>query len=132
MRGGVIRIKGSAGDEVGCWMRGGLIWIEGNVGCFPGIHMVDGVIFVGGNCHGRIGAEMVGGKIIIQGEVPSILPSFQTSDIKKKVKVEGSPIQGPFYVFEGDVNEGGTGKIYINKERNPHLRWCEKLIGEMD
>lgn len=132
MEGGTIRIKGDAGDEVGCWMKGGLIWIDGDVGCFPGIHMIGGVIFIGGNCHGRVGAEMVGGKIIIQGEVPSILSSFQTSDIKKKVKVEGSPIQGPFYVFEGDVNEGGTGKIYINKERNPHLEWCEKLIGEID
>ncbi|MEM2123493.1 MAG: formylmethanofuran dehydrogenase subunit C [Candidatus Bathyarchaeia archaeon] len=132
MRRGVIKIRGDAGDEVGCWMRGGLIWIKGDAGCFPGIHMVDGTIFIEGNCHGRIGAEMLGGKVIVQGHVPTLLPSFRTSDLKNKVKVDDASIQGPFYVFEGDLNEDGSGKLYINKERNPHLSWCEKLVGEVD
>ncbi|MBS7644932.1 formylmethanofuran dehydrogenase subunit C [Candidatus Bathyarchaeota archaeon] len=132
MRKGIIKVKGDAGDEVGCWMRGGLIWIEGNVGCFPGIHMIDGTIFIGGDCQGRAGAEMLGGRIIIQGRVSTVLPSFRTSDLKGKVKVDDTPIQGPFYVFEGDLNEDGSGRLYVNKGRNPHLSWCEKLIGEVD
>ncbi len=132
MKGGHIVVKGNAGDEVGCWMRGGTIRIEGDVGCFPGIHMIDGAVVVGGDCSGRAGAQMTGGKVIVLGKVPSVLSSFQTSDVKKKVKVEGEPIDGPFYLFEGDVNEGGSGKLYIGKARNPHIGWCEALIGEVD
>ncbi len=132
MSGGFIQIKGNAGDEVGCWMRGGTIWIDGDVGSFPGIHMRDGCVVIGGNCRGRAGAEMTGGKVIIRGKIPQVLPSFQTSEIKKKVKVEENKIEGPFYVFTGDVNEGNGGKLYINKDQNPYLSWCEELMGEVE
>jgi formylmethanofuran dehydrogenase subunit C len=132
MSGGSIRVKGNAGDEVGCWMQGGTIRIEGSCGWFPGIHMINGGIVIGGNCNGRPGAGMTGGKVIILGSVSQILPSFQTSEVKKKVKVEGNPIEGPFYLFEGDINEGGKGKLYINKTQNPHFSWCETLMGEVE
>jgi formylmethanofuran dehydrogenase subunit C len=132
MKGGRIIVHGNAGDEIGCWMRGGIIRIQGNAGSFPGIHMIDGVIMVEGDCCGRAGAEMTGGKIIIQGMINSKLSSFQTSTIKKKVKIEGTKIEGPFYLFEGDVNEQGSGKLYINKAHNIHLSWCEEFIGEIE
>ena len=132
MKGGRIIVQGNAGDEIGCWMRGGMIRIRGNAGSFPGIHMIDGVIMIEGDCCGRAGAEMTGGKIIIQRKIDSKLSSFQTSTIKKKVKIEGTKIEGPFYLFEGDVNEQGSGKLYINKVHNTHLKWCEELIGEID
>jgi formylmethanofuran dehydrogenase subunit C len=128
MSGGIIIIQGNAGNEVGYFMRKGLIKVYGNVGQFTGIHMTSGTIVVYGNSEGRNGAEMTGGKIIVCGSVPSILPTFTIEAVKQKVKVNEEKIKGPFYLFVGDLAEGGEGKLYISKASNVHLRHYENLI----
>lgn len=130
MKGGRIIIKGNCGVEAGCWMRGGFIEVGGDCGIFPGIHMAGGTILVRGNCEGRAGAEMKGGKIIILGRVPSVLPSFEIEEVRGSVKVEGEKIQGPFYLFTGDLNEDGEGKLFVSAASNPHLKWWENYLEE--
>jgi formylmethanofuran dehydrogenase subunit C len=128
MRGGTIIIHGNAGNEVGCFMRNGLIKIYGNAGQFVGMHMHEGTIFVQGTSEGRAGASMTGGKIVLSGYSVSVLPTFSIDDIKKKVKVDGEEVQGPFYLFTGDNAEKGGGKLYIAQAKNPQLSFYEKYL----
>jgi len=128
MKGGKIIIHGNVGNEVGCWMKDGLIKIGKNSGMFPGIHMVGGTILISGDCLGRAGAQMKGGKIIILGYMQSILPSFNIIEISEKTKFGEEKIQGPFYVFEGDLTEEGKGRIFLNINKNQHLKYFENFI----
>jgi len=128
MKKGTIIIHGNAGNEVGCWMRGGTIIVKGNTGLFPGIHMKKGTILIEGDCAGRCGAMMKGGKIAVLGYVPSILPSFTFEEIKKSFKIKGEKIKGPFYVFTGDLNENGAGRLHVSVEKNKHLQFYEKFL----
>lgn len=129
MKGGKILIHGSVGDETGCWLNGGIIHIKGSASYFTGIHMNGGTILVEQGCGDRAGAEMVAGTIIILGELEAVLPSFQISDIRSSAKIGADRIEGPFYMFEGDINENGQGRIYALKEKNLHLQGYEKYIG---
>ncbi|MEM2102762.1 MAG: formylmethanofuran dehydrogenase subunit C [Candidatus Bathyarchaeia archaeon] len=128
MKGGTIIIHGNAGNEVGCFMRKGLIKIYGNAGQFVGIHMRNGTIFVQGDTEGRAGASMIDGKIVILGNAGSVLPSFTIDDVKKKVKIDGEEVSGPFYLFTGDLVEKGNGKLYVAKAKNQHLNFYEKYL----
>jgi formylmethanofuran dehydrogenase subunit C len=129
MSGGLIIINGNSGSDTGAWMQSGTIRISGNSKMFPGIHMKGGVIHISGNCQGRVGAHMLGGKIIISGNLQTDpLPSFSFEDIRNKTKIEKDSIDGPFYVFTGDNNEKGNGRIFINVESNPQLKLYEKFI----
>ena len=128
MKGGTIVIHGNAGNEVGCWMTNGNIRINGDTGLFPGIHMSNGTIFTEGACVGRAGAQMRGGKVIIAGRIPAILPSFTFEEIQEKAKFLDERITGPFYVFSGDMNENGKGKLSVRLSCNPHLKWYERYL----
>ncbi|RLG51926.1 MAG: formylmethanofuran dehydrogenase subunit C [Thermoproteota archaeon] len=131
MKGGRIVVHGSCGYEAGEWMQGGVIIIEGDAGEFVGVHMSGGTILVKGNSGERAGAQMTKGTIAILGRIPSVLPSFTIDSIRKSVKVEGEKIPGPFYVFIGDLGEGGEGRLYISVESNPHLKEYEKYLEEI-
>ena len=128
MKGGTILIHGNAGQEVGCWMTDGTIKIKGNTGLMPGVHMRNGTIWIEGDCEGRAGGQMRGGKVIICGKTPLVLPSFAFEEIREKVKIGEESIQGPFYVFSGDMNENGKGRLFVNAPNNPQLKWCEKYV----
>jgi len=128
MKNGTIIIHGNAGNEVGCYMRKGLIKIYGEAGQFVGIHMKDGTILVKGNSQGRAGANMKGGKIVICGYTPSILPTFTIDSIRPKTKVNNEEYAGPFYLFIGDLTEKGDGRIFVAKDKNPHLNFYEKYL----
>jgi formylmethanofuran dehydrogenase subunit C len=129
MRGGAMIIEGNAGNEVGCFMIDGTIQIRGNVGGFTGMHMRGGAILVQGNAGARIGAEMMGGRIVVLGTVPSILPGFFIDRIRPRVRVGEERIQGPFYLFKGDVPESWNGSLYVSLRENPHLKsYEEKMV----
>jgi len=128
MKRGTIIVHGNAGTEVGCWMRNGTIRIKGSCGTFPGMHMNNGTIYIEKDCSGRAGAQMTGGRVIIGGYVPAVLPSFNIEEVRERVKVGEEKIPGPFYVFTGDLNENGNGKLFINVAKNPHLKWCEEYL----
>jgi formylmethanofuran dehydrogenase subunit C len=129
MHGGKIVVYGNVGNEAGAYMRKGLIKIYGNAGQFLGLRMRDGTIYVEKDSLGRVGACMKGGKIVIGGFLESVLPTFTIDSIKEKVKIEeGETVAGPFYLFLGDLVENGEGKLYVLKEKNPHLSQYEKLL----
>lgn len=129
MRGGKIIVYGNAGNEVGAYMRKGTIKIYGNAGQFAGLRMHKGTIYIQKDSAGRAGACMKGGKIIVGGFLESVLPTFTIESIKKKVKIEENEVaEGPFYLFLGDIAEKGKGKLYVSKEKNPHLTHYEKFL----
>lgn len=130
MRGGTIIVHGDAGWSVGYKMRDGLIVVEGNVGGFLGTHMAGGTIGVKGGCGGGVGAFMKAGRIIVVGHVPSIPPSFSFEEIRPSVKLGAEGVKGPFYLFIGDLNEKGSGRLFVHVEHNKHLSFYERFIEE--
>jgi formylmethanofuran dehydrogenase subunit C len=129
MHGGKMIIYGNVGNEAGAWMKKGLIKVYGSAGQFAGFRMRDGTIYVQNDCEARAGACMTDGKIVVGGRLPSVLPSFTVDSIRSKVKIEeNETVEGPFYVFLGDRAEGGNGKLYVFKDKNPHLTCYEKLL----
>jgi formylmethanofuran dehydrogenase subunit C len=129
MQGGKIIVRGNAGNEVGARMKKGIIEIHGNSGQFLGLRMHDGTIHVRGDCDERAGACMVNGKIVVDGTLHSVLPTFTIDSIKPKVKIEeNDTAEGPYYLFLGDLAEGGNGKLYVSKQKNPHLSYREKFL----
>lgn len=128
MSGGTIIIHGDAGNELGYFMRNGIIKVHGSVGQFSGVHMKNGIIVLYGNSEGRDGAEMTGGKLVVCGNIPSVLPTFTIETIKPRVKIDGERLDGPFYLFIGDIAEQGEGKLYVSKASNAHLQFYEDLI----
>ena len=129
MKGGKIIVNGNSGSDVGAWMQSGTIRISGNSKMFSGLHMKGGTIYVGGSCQGRIGANMLGGKIIISGKLQGVpLPSFSIDNVRSKARIEKDSVDGPFYVFTGDNNESGNGRLFINVESNSQLRSYEQFL----
>jgi formylmethanofuran dehydrogenase subunit C len=129
MHGGKVVVQGDVGTEAGAHMKKGIIKIYGSAGQFTGFRMVDGTIYVKGECEGRAGACMKDGKIVVGGRLDSVLPSFTIDGIRPKVKIEQDEVaEGPLYVFLGDLAENGKGKLYVSKEKNPHLNRYEKFL----
>jgi formylmethanofuran dehydrogenase subunit C len=110
-------------------MSGGVIRIHGDAGQFLGFGMRDGTIHVEKNAGTRVGASMTGGKIIVSGFLEEVLPTFAIDSVKPKVKVEETEsVNGPFYVFLGDLADKGNGKLFVSKVNNPHLSQYEKFL----
>ncbi len=129
VKGGLIIVDGSVGTDVACYLRGGIVKIKGSAGRFLGYHMSDGAIYVEKECQSRVGACMTGGKIVVNGVLEEVLPSFTIDGVKPKVKVDDTQtVQGPFYVFLGDLSEHGTGKLFVSKANNPALKFYEKYL----
>lgn len=129
MRGGRIIVYGNVGNEAGAYMSKGVIKIYGTAGQFVGLRMHNGTIYVQKKCEARVGACMSGGKIVVGGFLESVLPTFTIESVKKNVKIEENErIEGPFYLFLGDLTENSKGKLYVSKEKNPNLTHYEKLL----
>ncbi|MEM4311788.1 MAG: formylmethanofuran dehydrogenase subunit C [Nitrososphaerales archaeon] len=128
MKGGTILVNGNCGVEACGWMSGGIVKVMGNSGIFPGIHMKGGIIYVKGDCAGRAGANMIAGRVIINGKVDDILPSFKIEEVRGSVKVGDEKIEGPFYVFVGDLSDEGDGRLFVHVNNNPHLKKYEEYI----
>jgi formylmethanofuran dehydrogenase subunit C len=122
MRGGKIVVDGNVGSDSGCYLRGGVIIVKGNAGPFLGFHISKGAIYVEKNAAARLGASMTGGKVVVSGVVEDLMPTFTVDGVKKKTKVDDTlKVEGPFYVFLGDLAEHGNGKLFISKPSNPQL-----------
>jgi formylmethanofuran dehydrogenase subunit C len=127
--GGRIIVYGNVGNEAGAHMKRGMLKIYGSAGQFVGLRMRGGTIYVQKDCQARVGACMVGGKIVVGGLLESILPTFTIDGVRAKVKIEeGETVEGPVYVFLGDLTEDGNGKLYVLKQKNPHLDSYEKFL----
>jgi len=71
---------------------------------------------------------MINGKIVVCGYILYILPTFTIDEIRQKVKVNGEKVEGPFYRFIGDLADEGKGKLFVSKNRNPHLSSYEEYL----
>ena len=128
MRGGTITIHGDCGTEAGAWMQNGMIRVKGACDLYVGIHMKNGTIVIERGCQGRVGAQMTGGNVIVLGNAGGVLPSFQFEEIRERAKAGDEKTPGPFYVFSGDVNEGGKGQLFARVSDNPDLKWNERYL----
>ncbi|MEM2147740.1 MAG: formylmethanofuran dehydrogenase subunit C [Candidatus Bathyarchaeia archaeon] len=129
MRGGKIVVSGNVGNEAGAYMHKGVIKIYGNAGQFTGFRMRGGTIYVQGSCGGRAGACMVDGAVIVVGALESAPPTFTFEGVKNKARIdENEAVEASFYLFVGDLTENGVGKLYVARDRNPHLSNYEKLL----
>ncbi len=78
MTGGTILVDGDVGDEVGHTMRRGLLAVGGACGDFVGINLIAGTILVFGPCGSRPGAAMRRGTVGLFGQQPPrLLPTFR-------------------------------------------------------
>jgi formylmethanofuran dehydrogenase subunit C len=73
MSGGLIRVRGNAGGQVGAAYRGsmagmtdGTIVIEGTAGLEVGMRMMRGIIAIGGPVRDFAGLQMKGGTLVIR------------------------------------------------------------------
>lgn len=126
---GKIIVYGNVGNEAGAYMKSGIIKVYGNAGQFAGFRMLDGTIYIQKDADTRVGACMKNGKIVVGGFLESVLSTFTIDGIKGKVKIEeGETVNGPFYLFIGDLVENGAGKVYVSKDKNPYLSHYEKFL----
>ncbi len=129
MNNGKMVVYGDVGNEAGAHMKKGMIKIYGSSGQFVGFRMHGGTIYVQKDCEGRAGACMINGKIIVNGLLDSMLPTFTIDSIRPRIRIdEEEAVEGPLYVFLGDITEDGRGKLYAHKEKNPHLSSYERLL----
>lgn len=128
MSGGTIVVNGGAGYEVGAYMTGGFINVKGDIGQFTGTHMKGGEILIEGASGERLGAEMTGGKIVLLGRIPEILPSFTFEEIRNRATAADRSFRASFYLFRGDVNENGNGRLFVSVDANPQLKFYEKYL----
>lgn len=77
MSGGVVLVRGDAGDRVGDHLRRGIILIEGNAGAYLGSRMTAGTIAVQGTVGPFAGYGMGRGTLLLAKRLDSILPTFQ-------------------------------------------------------
>lgn len=128
MRGGSIVIHGNAGNEVGVSMKEGLIQVHGETGQFAGASMSGGTILLRRSSAGRLGAGMKGGRIVLLDHVDSVLPSFTIDEVRPQVRVGEERLKGPFLVFLGDLNERGSGRLFLARDANLQLTIYESLL----
>jgi formylmethanofuran dehydrogenase subunit C len=74
MQGGLVIVKGNAGDRVGDHMRRGAILIEGNAGAYLGSRMTAGTIAVSGEVGAYPGYAMKRGTLLLL-KAPAALPA---------------------------------------------------------
>jgi formylmethanofuran dehydrogenase subunit C len=126
MRGGMIFVRGHAGNQAGACMRGGLIFVEKNLGDYVGAWMKAGTILCSGRVGDSTGVGMRRGSIVAnQGS--KLLPGFnaaETADIEwlriyaTQLKKEGIEIPAKWLSknplrFTGDNLEMGKGEIFL-------------------
>lgn len=71
---------------------------------------------------------MQNGKIVLLGKIPAILPSFTFEEVRNRATAGDKAFKASFYLFRGDLNDGGSGRLFISADANPHLKWYEKFI----
>lgn len=127
MKGGMILVKGQAGDRVGDHMRRGIILIEGDAGDYCGSRMTAGTIAVMGQTGRYPGFAMRRGTLLLWHQ-PQVLPSFNDcgahtlaflpllfksfKSINSKF-AEASAAFNRVQRYAGDMSETGRGEVLV-------------------
>ncbi|MFA5982584.1 MAG: formylmethanofuran dehydrogenase subunit C [Methylococcaceae bacterium] len=127
MKGGMILVRGNAGERVGDHLRRGTILIEGNAGDYCGSRMIAGTIAVMGQTGRYLGYAMRRGTLLLWeqpilsasfndcGEhtlafLPMLLGSFNNVNSKF---AEPARIFNRVRRYAGDMSEMGRGEVLI-------------------
>jgi formylmethanofuran dehydrogenase subunit C len=122
MKDGVIRVKGTIGNEALLWARNSKKankWPTlycGGAGSFLGIHNHGGTIVVDGDVDRCAGADQAWGTIVIKGKVSRKLPSYKKVGEVNGVELpNGEKIKGKFIEYSGDhsVKKETNGRLFI-------------------
>jgi formylmethanofuran dehydrogenase subunit C len=102
MKGGTIRIRGSAGNDIGTFMLGGTIIIEKDAFIHVSTHAEGGTVIIKGDVEGRVGGQMVKGDMYVFGNIKFMMPGFQLVD---RVEKEVDGVTATFDHYIGDLGE---------------------------
>ena len=105
MRNVNLRIEGTPGNALGCFLDGGIINVYGNAQDAVGDTMSSGQIMIHGDCGDTLGYAMRGGRIFVKGDVG------YRAGIHMKQHESQQPyivIGGSAGCFLGEYQAGGT------------------------
>lgn len=127
MKGGLILVKGNAGDRAGDYLRRGTILIEGDAGDYCGSRMIAGTIAVKGNVGKFLGHSMRRGSLLLWN-MPKLSASFNDcgshtlaflpmlfNSFKELNSIFSQPENAFNRVqrFAGDMSEIGRGEVLV-------------------
>lgn len=126
MRGGVVVVRGRAGDRAADRMRRGTIIIEGEAGAYAGGRMIAGTLIIGRKAGPLPGFLMKRGSIILGDGCAAMSPAFVDCGrhellamrlwaglIYPHSKRAASLLRRPLQRFAGDMAVLGKGEIFI-------------------
>jgi formylmethanofuran dehydrogenase subunit C len=129
MRGGVIVVRGGAGDRVADRMRRGTIVVEGTCGAYAGSRMIAGTLILrrAGPLPGYL---MKRGTIVVCADSELLSPTFidcgrhelvamrlMADFIHSHSRRAGPWLRGPLRRFAGDMAVLGKGEIFVGNPR---------------
>lgn len=126
MRGGLLLVRGNAGERFGDRMRRGTAAVFGDAGDFPGSRMVAGTIAVAGRPGAHCAYGMRRGSIVCAGAAPELPPTFAETGANFAVMWQLlardlAQLGGPFEALPrrrlrrhaGDLAVGGKGELLL-------------------
>jgi formylmethanofuran dehydrogenase subunit C len=125
MTGGLLIVRGSAGERAGDRLRRGTIVIEGSAGDFPGSRMIAGTLIVLGECGSLPGYLMRRGTIVLANP-PALAPTFVDCGahdlafasvfsglLRRESRAAARLLSRPLIRFAGDMAALGKGEIFF-------------------
>jgi formylmethanofuran dehydrogenase subunit C len=126
MRGGIVVVRGRAGDRAGDRMRRGTIIIEGEAGAYAGGRMIAGTLIVRRKAGSLPGFLMKRGSIVLGGGCAAMSPTFVDCGhhellamrlwaelVHPHSEAVASLLRRPLQRFAGDMAVLGKGEILI-------------------
>lgn len=126
MAGGLVIVRGNAGQRAGERLRRGVLIVEGDAGAYAGCRMVAGTLGICGKAGRHPGALMQRGTILLSGPPAEMLPAFAdcgpqdlvitrliaralTPDSRRAAALFARKLRR----FAGDMSQLGKGEILL-------------------
>ena len=110
----VVRVSGSAGDNVGSHQKDGVIYVAGDTWDHVGYEQTGGEIHIDGNAGEGVGSYQQGGEIHISGDVKSFRTSAFDTSINKAGKIylgDGKGKGDEVLIYDGSMKVGVFGRM---------------------
>jgi len=124
MRGGLLVVRGNAGERLADRMRRGTVMVFGNVGAFTASRMVAGTLAIGGSCAEHLAYGMRRGTVLCLGAHPPPSSTFAATGhdirvywslLRRHLAAGGGAFaqlpQAPPNRFVGDLAADGKGEL---------------------
>jgi formylmethanofuran dehydrogenase subunit C len=129
MRGGVIVVRGGAGERVADRMRRGTIVVEGPCGAYAGSRMIAGTLVMLRRAGPLPGYLMKRGTIVLAAGCELLSPTFVDCGAHELVAMRlmagfvgaysrraGAGLRGPLRRYAGDMAVLGKGEIFLGTQ----------------